>query len=179
MTTSPTAVVGRVRRVHGIKGELLVSIETDAPDAIFASGARLFARLPHGGRDTGVPAVHTLLVRAARPFKDGLLVQFDGLDDRTTAERWPGATLIVPMDEIEPPAEGELWLHELAGMRALDPHGATLGEVRGYYEVPQGIVLELITARGVRDVPFNDAFVVGFDRETRLITLDVPEGLLE
>jgi len=179
VTTSPTAVVGRVRRVHGIKGEVLVSIETDAPDAIFAPGARVFARRPPGGRDPGAPELHTLVVRGARDFKDGLLVQFEGIADRTGAERWPGATLLVPMDEIEPPEEGELWLHELAGMRALDPRGATLGEVRSYYEVPQGIVLELITARGVRDVPFNDAFVVGFDRTARVITLDVPDGLLE
>jgi 16S rRNA processing protein RimM len=123
--------------------------------------------------------LRTLIVRAARPFKDGLLVQFESIDDRTAAERWPGATLLVPMDEIEPPAEGELWLHELAGMQAVDAQGATLGEVRSYYEVPQGIVLEVTTARGLRDVPFNDAFVVGFDRSARVITLDVPEGLLE
>jgi 16S rRNA processing protein RimM len=179
VTTSPTAVVGRVRRVHGIKGELLVSIETDAPDAIFAPGARLFARLPQGGRDANAPALRPLTVSNARTFKDGLLVQFEGIADRTEAERWCNVTLLVPMDEIEPPAEGELWLHELQGMRALDAQGATLGEVRGYYEVPQGIVLEVITALGVRDVPFNDAFVVGFDRTARVITLDVPDGLLE
>ena len=37
------AIVGRVRRAHGVRGEVVVQLLTDAPDAIFAPGARLFA----------------------------------------------------------------------------------------------------------------------------------------
>ena len=40
-------------------------------------------------------------------------------------------------------------------------------------------MLELLTPRGLRDVPFNEAFVRALDREARTMTLDVPEGLLE
>ena len=35
-------MVGRVRRAHGIRGEIVVELMTDAPDAIFAAGARVF-----------------------------------------------------------------------------------------------------------------------------------------
>jgi 16S rRNA processing protein RimM len=181
VTIGPTAVVGRVRRAHGIKGELVVALETDAPDAIFAPGARVYVGTPDGdlAPDPRTGRLVELTVRAVRDFQDGLLVFFEGIGDRTAAEQWRGRTLLVPMSELEPPAEGELWVHELPGMRALDPRGETIGEVRGSYELPQGFVLEIITARGVRDVPFNDAFVVDFDRERREITLDVPDGLLE
>ncbi|MBW7935419.1 MAG: 16S rRNA processing protein RimM [Gemmatimonadaceae bacterium] len=181
MTIGPTAVVGRVRRAHGIKGELVVALETDAPDAIFAPGARVIVGTQDGdlAPDRRTGRLVELVVRAARDFQDGLLVFFEGIADRTAAEKWRGVTLLVPMDELEPPADDELWVHELPGMRAVDPHGELLGEVRGSYELPQGLVLEIATARGLRDVPFNDAFVVDFDRDTRVITLDVPEGLLE
>lgn len=181
MSSSATAVVGRVRRAHGIKGELVVALNTDAPDAIFAPGAHLLVGTPTGepmqasthGRPT------ELTVRASRPFQDGLLVFFDGITDRTAAEQFRGVSLLVPMENLEPPAEGELWIHELPGMRVLDSHGETIGEVRGSYDLPQGLVLEILTERGLRDVPFNDAFVVNFDRVARVITLNVPEGLLE
>jgi ribosomal 30S subunit maturation factor RimM len=36
-------LVGRVRRAHGIRGELVIETLTDAPDAIFASGRRVLA----------------------------------------------------------------------------------------------------------------------------------------
>ncbi len=181
MTIGPVAVVGRVRRAHGIKGELVVALETDAPDAIFAPGARLFVGTPAGdvAPDPQTGATRELAVESTRDFQDGLLVRFSGIADRTAAERWRGATLLVPIDELEPPADGELWVHELPGMRAVGPTGDPIGEVRGSYDLPQGLVLEILTPRGPRDVPFNDAFVVGFDREARVITLDVPEGLLE
>src|SRR5450756_1458322 len=75
VATGATAVVGRVRRAHGLKGELVVLPITDAPDAIFAPGARVFAGTPDGelaaDPRTGTP--RALTVKATRPFKDGLL----------------------------------------------------------------------------------------------------------
>jgi 16S rRNA processing protein RimM len=181
VTIGPTAVVGRIRRAHGIKGELVVALETDAPDAIFAPGARVIVGTPDGdlAPDARTGRLVELVVRAVRDFQDGLLVFFEGIADRTDAEKWRGRSLLVPMSELEPPADDELWAHELPGMQALDPQGAVIGEVQSYYELPQGLVLEIATARGLRDVPFNDAFVVRFDRDKRQLTLDAPEGLLE
>jgi 16S rRNA processing protein RimM len=180
VTTGATALVGRICRAHGIKGEVVVALTTDAPDAIFAPGARVFVST---APDELVPepktgVIRELVVRTARDFQDGLLVMFEGLKDRTEAEKWRGRSLHVPMDELEPPADDELWAHELPGMRTIDTLGAPIGDVRSYYELPQGLVLEIETPRGLRDVPFNDVFVVAFDRHARTITLDVPEGLL-
>jgi 16S rRNA processing protein RimM len=181
VTTGATALVGRIRRAHGIKGELFVALNTDAPDAIFAPGARVLVGSPDGelAPDPKSGTVRELVVKSARDFQDGLLVMFEGLTDRTQAEQWRARSLHVPMDELEPPADDELWAHELPGMHCVDAQGAPIGEVRSTYELPQGLVLEIETPRGLRDVPFNDVFVVRFDREARLITLDAPAGLLE
>lgn len=179
--TGATAVVGRVRRAHGIKGELLVTPMTDAPDAFFAPGARLFVGTADGDPaiDKATRAPREVIVTAARDFKDGLLVMLDAVTDRTEAERWNDRTLLVPMDELDEPEDGELWLHELPGFVATDMAGQVLGEVKGWYELPQGIALEILTARGLRDVPFNDVFVRDLDRAARTMRLDLPEGLLD
>jgi 16S rRNA processing protein RimM len=181
VTIGPTAVVGRIRRAHGIKGELVVGLETDAPDAIFAPGARVFVGTADGDLSPDIRngRLVELVVHAARPFQDGLLIFFNGIADRTEAERWRRRTLLVPVSELDPPAEGELWAHELPGMRVVDPQGAVIGDVHGYYALPQGLVLEIETPRGRRDVPFNDAFVQAFDRDARVITLDAAGELLE
>ena len=36
------AIIGRIRKAQGIKGELLVEPITDTPDALFAAGCRVF-----------------------------------------------------------------------------------------------------------------------------------------
>jgi 16S rRNA processing protein RimM len=182
VTDSPELLaVGRIRRAHGVRGEVVVELMTDAPDAIFAPGRRVFVGAPDGTRwrDAKSGAELTFHITGVRPFQHGLLVTFDAIGDRDIAERWRNHTLLVPRDEVREPASDELWMHEIPGMRAVDVHGAALGEVRGYYEVPQGIVLEIVTERGVRDVPYNDVFVRSVSRADRVMTLDVPAGLLE
>jgi 16S rRNA processing protein RimM len=170
-----TAIVGRIRRPHGVRGELFVQLITGEPDAIFAPGRRVFA-LPAAGPDAPVTE---LTVAASRPFKDGLLITFKEIGDRTAAEQWNGRHLSVPSSELAPPKEGELFLHELAGMAARSVSGESIGTVRGYYQLPQGVVLEIETPRGMRDVPFHEVFVKQVDREKRSLVVDAPEGLLD
>jgi 16S rRNA processing protein RimM len=156
MTTSPAgyAIVGRIRKAHGIRGEVVVEPITDAPDAIFASGHRVFAGTATGDISLSSPAEgappvpRALDVIGARAHQGGLLVQFDAIHDRTEAELWRGRYLLVPADELEAPAEGEVFLHELPGMTAVLEAGNTLGEVTAWYELPQGILLAVQGVNG-------------------------------
>lgn len=195
MSTDDWAVVGRVRRAHGIRGELLVEPFTDAPDAIFVSGRRVFAGTPDGG-----PAARTgrmanapdeLVIREVRPFKGGVLLTFDEVPDRTEAERWNDRTLLLPLSELDPPEKGEIFLHELPGMRVVLEDGASLGTILRFYELPQGVVLD-VALDGLVDglvdgaaprrevlVPFVDDVVLGIDEGARVITVRLPDGLLE
>ena len=123
MSEDDWAVVGRVRRAHGIRGELLVEPMTDEPDAIFASGRRVFAGTTDGepamrsGRRAATP--DEVVIRSARPFRGGVLLVVDAVADRTEAERWNDRTFLLPLAELSPPEEGEVFLHELPGMRVV------------------------------------------------------------
>jgi 16S rRNA processing protein RimM len=183
------ALVGIVRRAHGIRGELAVETFTDAPAAVFAAGRRLFAGtaegrvLPADARHPlsagGVPLVVT--VERASPFKGGLIVHFAELADRTAAERWRDRALLVPYAELPPPAPDEVYLHELVGMRVVDREGAAVGEVADLVELPQGLALDVRLEGTARTalVPYRPEMVVEVDVPARRVTVDVPEGLLE
>ena len=154
---------------------------TDEPDAIFAPGRRVFR-----GTDDGalflVPAALEpvkLTVTGLRPFKEGWLITFAEINDRTEAERWNGRHLLVPVSELSEPQDGEVFAHELVGMKLVDDEtGKELGEVTEFYDVPQGILLEFRTADGVANLPFVDEFVREVDREGRRIVVRLPDGLL-
>ena len=64
-------------------------------------------------------------------------------------------------------------------MAARTVAGEPFGTVHGYYQLPQGVVIEIETPRGMRDVPFHDVFVKNVDRDGRSLTIDAPEGLLD
>ena len=122
-----------------------------------------------------------LTVERATPFKGGLIVRFAELADRTAADLWRDRALLVPYAELPPPADDEVYLHELVGMRVVHKDGAEAGEVVDLVELPQGIALDVRLAGTERTalVPYRPELVVGVDVPARTVTVDVPEGLLE
>jgi 16S rRNA processing protein RimM len=170
----PHVIVGRVRNVHGLKGELVIEPITNEPDAIFASGRRVFV-----GNVRGVVRPDPIEIKAVRPFKGGFIVKLAGIDDRNEAELWRERYLLLPADEATPLEEGEVYLHELEGMRVDLETGETLGKVIALYELPQGLALD-VSREGKSSIiiPY-DRVVTSVDRDSRVITIDPPDGLLD
>jgi 16S rRNA processing protein RimM len=169
-------IVGRVRRAHGIRGELAVEIITDAPDAVFAPGARLFGGTTAGELAEPRPELHVV---QASPFKGGMIVSFREITDRTEAERWRDRYLLVPAAEVAPPEEGEVYVHELIDMRVVLASGEEVGSVMDVYDLPQGLTLDVRRPTGSVMLPFSERVVTGVNRETRVITIDPPDGMLD
>lgn len=182
MATPDCASIARVRRPHGVRGELVVEALTDEPDAILAPGRRVFQGTHEGDLwlDSKTHEPRELHVTGLRPFKDGWLVTFDTVQDRTEAERWNGRHLMIPVEELSEPKDGEVFAHELVGMRIIDADsGDAIGDVIEFYELPQGLLLEFRGPGGVASVPFVEEFVVEVDREGRTIRVRLPDGLLD
>ena len=170
-------VVGRVRRAHGIRGELVVETLTDAPDAIFAPGRRVFAG-DADGKITRDPLEMTVL--RSSPFKGGMIVAFEGIADRNTAESWQNRTFLVPEDEVEPPGEGEMFIHDLVGMEVVTVGGERVGDIIQLFELPQGIVFEVARPnKGSVMLQLNEQTVAEVDSDARIVRIDPLEGLLD
>jgi 16S rRNA processing protein RimM len=168
--------VGRIRRAHGIRGELVVELLTDAPDAIFASGRRVFAGDRHG--DVAKDRQELRVVRAS-PFKGGLIVAFEGIPDKTAADLWRDRYLLVPESEVEPPSDDELFIHELVGM-SVRRGDDVIGEVIEVFELPQGIVIDVRRPDGKTVLlPYDDNTVTEVDAAQRVIHVDPVEGLID
>jgi 16S rRNA processing protein RimM len=170
-------IVGRVRKAHGIRGELIVEPITDAPDAVFAPGRRVFAGTVTGDR---APDGRELHVERTSRFKGGLIVAFREIADRTIAEQWRNRYFLVPRSELAPLDEDEVYVHELPGMSVRLESGDQIGEVVDVYDLPQGLALDVRrTGRSNTVVLLYDQSVVGVDRDARVVTVVVPEGLLD
>lgn len=182
MTLPDCAAVGRIRRPHGVRGELLLEALTDEPGAIFAPGRRVYQGTPDGALwlDPRTRQPRALEVKALRSTNGGWLLTLAEIADRTEAEKWNGRCLLLPVEELSEPEDGEVFAHELVGMQLVDAEtGTPIGEVVEFYELPQGLLLEFRTPRGVASLPFVDEFVEDVDRDARIIRVRLPDGLLE
>jgi len=169
-------IVGRVRKAHGIRGDLVVEPITDAPDAVFAPGRRVLAGTAAGDRAKDGRELH---IERSQPFKGGYIVHFLEIADRTAAEQWRERYLLAPADELEPLGEDEVYVHELPGMRVQLESGEEIGSVVATYELPQGLTLDVERANGSTVLVPYDRVVTSVDRVLRVIVIDPPAGLLD
>ena len=178
------AIVGLIRKAQGIRGEVVIEPLTDKPDVVFASGSRVFAGTSTGDlavvRDAGgQEETPTLTVSDSRPFKKGLIVRFEELQDRDSAELWRGRYLLAPFSELPPLQEDQVYLHDLIGMKAVSTSGDELGTVTTFYELPQGLMLDIETPRGSVLIPYRPELVVRTDIEARTIVINDTLGLID
>ncbi len=176
MADDALAIVGLIRNAQGIRGEVVVEPLTDAPDAVFASGRRVFLGDASGNvKDRA----KTLVVDGVRPFKGGLMIKFDTVADRNEAELLRGRYLLAPVEELEPLGQDEVYLHDLLGMKVELDSGQVIGEVTACYELPQGLTLDVKTAKGSVLVPYRPEVIERTDIDDRVVVVKAGVGMFE
>ena len=169
-------VVGQVTKAHGTRGEVLVWPLTDSPETVFESGAELILGDMDG--DLGDAPIDVVVERA-RPFKQGLLVKFAEIPDRTVAERLARRYLLASRDRLPPLEEDEVFYHQLLGLEVRTVEGAVVGRVREVYETEPAHLLEVEGEGGRHLVPFVKRIIERIDLEAGVLIIDPPAGLLE
>jgi 16S rRNA processing protein RimM len=160
----PTVVVGRITRAHGVSGEVAVLVLSEVP-ARFDPGSAMYL-------DDGRP----LTVAEVRTHRGRLLVRFDGVHDRTAAERLVGRDLVVPASHSPPLPEGSYWDHQLIGCVVDTEAGARLGEIDDVIHTPANDVWSAVDPeRGETLIPAIADVVVSVDvAAKRIVVRDVP-----
>lgn len=166
-------VVGRVAKSHGIRGEVVVDIRTDAPEERFAVGTVLRGRRPRGGGE------QNFTVTAARHHAGRLLLSLDEIGDRTAADAIRGTLFLIDSASVDSGSDpDEFYDHELEGLPVTTVAGAEVGKVSAVLHLPGGELLS-VTAPDGREilVPFVRDIVPTVTRDG--IEIDPPDGLLE
>lgn len=179
-------VVGQIFRAHGVRGEVVVDLRTDAPAERFAVGSVLATDSTAVRHLQTVPPgawqpPPTLTIESVRPHQGRLLVVFEGIYDRNLAEDMRGVLLCV--DSATIPASDdpdEFNDHELIGLDIVDAAGESVGKLLRVDHAPAHdlLVVELTDGRtGL--VPFVREIVPEVDVPGRRIVITPPEGLFD
>ena len=170
-------VVGHLNKVHGTKGELFVWPLTDHPEGSFAPGVVLFL-----GDETGNapdPTRPSVAIQSARPFRRGYLLHLEGVESRDEAAALQGLYVLRPTAELEAAEEGELFYHQMLGMKVVTVEGEEVGEIVEVYELRPADLIEVRGSSKTHLIPFLSSVVREVDPETSTMVIDPPAGLLD
>ena len=160
--------VGRLRKPHGVRGEMSMEVHTDFPER-FNVGKVMFV-----GQDR-----QPFTIRSVRKHNQLLLIAFEGVEDREEAgvlrNRW---VFVRTQDRPELP-EGEYYHHQILGLAVQTTQGRDLGNVveilmTGANDV---LIVKDVTQREVL-LPVTDEVITQVDLTEGVVIVRLLPGLL-
>ncbi len=165
------AVVGRITRPHGLRGQVMVNPATDFAEDRFKPGEVVWTRTARGDEQL---TIGTARVQGARP-----VLRFEGVSSIDQAEGLVGLELRVPEGTLQPLGQGMYYLHQLTGCVVTTTGGAQVGTVA---KVDSGIGSSRLVIEGERGeilIPLAAEICIEIDVDAKRIVIEPPDGLLD
>ncbi len=160
-------VVGRLRRPHGVSGEILMDVITDFPERM-RSGMTVYVG------ENLLP----LQIRKCRPHDKNLLLAFKEILDRDAVGALRNKLLYVRADDIPALPEGDYYHHQILGLRVYSEDGEFLGTVVDILETGANDVCIVRPSEGSDFLmPVIDSIVLKIDLDQGEMRVRLLEGL--
>jgi 16S rRNA processing protein RimM len=161
--------VGKFRRPHGVRGEIVMSVWTDFPDRL-APGMKILVGEKY------LP-VH---IRSVRWHRDDLLIALEEYDSREEVGNLRNLIVSVPAGDLPELDDGEIYLHEILGMTVINiESGEVLGQILEIIETGANDVYIVRHATGSELLlPAIEDVILQIDLEKQEIQVKLLPGLL-
>jgi len=164
--------VGVIRKPHGVRGEASVEPWTDSPDR-FNELKSVTLVSPDEA------STREVQIESARVHGDRILLKLAGIEAPEEIDPLRNWTIEIPESEARDLEENEYFLHDLIGLTLVDREGREQGKVVDVYEGGGGLLLQVDRGGRKFDMPFAEAICTKIDLESKVIVVDLPEGLFE
>ena len=161
--------IGKITRVHGVKGEIFVSLSPpikEIPDQVVGQVVQL---------RRGSELCLEVVVQEACLHKAGMIVQLEGVGERQRAERLKGADLFVPKQLFSSLKGENIYLCEVLNFEVCDKKRGLLGKIFAFSDSgAQDLLLIRSTENNQVEIPFINEFITHIDFESEKIQVDLP-----
>ena len=158
--------VGKVKDAHSLKGELYIFV--------FSGDVFWWKKLKRAQIGAEV-----FEVEKTRPHKDGLIIKFKSLQNRTQAEALRGRIFSIPSDFVVSELGETIFLNEILNFKLIDEKLGSIGKITNFSNNGAQDLLVIENLSGNFEVPFVEAFVKDIDYKKKEVFTSLPDGLVE
>ena len=160
-------VVGKLGKPHGIHGEIVMDVYTDFPERL-QPGITLFIGSNY----------EALRLSSCRPHRRGMIVMFDGYQNREEIAELRNQLVHVSAADRPPLEDGEYYHHQLLGLQVIDETGRSLGRLDQIIETGANDVYLVRDQSGKeRLLPATTEVILDINLEKKFIQVQLLPGL--
>lgn len=164
-------LVGKIKQAHGLRGEVYI--------LIFSKDISWIKKLKEVSLNQS-GKTKTFKVLKAKPFKDGLIASLDSVTDRNQSEELEGAEVWLDSKLFKSEPTETPYLVEVQNFSVVDRTLGALGKVTDFsFNGSQDLLIVTSDAGSVFEIPFVDQFVLKIDSDQKILSVDLPEGLVD
>jgi 16S rRNA processing protein RimM len=160
--------VGKLRRPHGLHGEILMELLTDFPERL-TDGMLLYV----GAEYRPLRMLHT------RRHRELLIVTFEGYETPEGVGELRNQFVFVPTADIPSLPEGEYYHHQMLGLQVVSESGVSLGKLEEILETGANDVY-VIRRENAADIliPAIDPVILEIDLKKGEMRVSLLPGLM-
>lgn len=167
---SDFVLIGLLGRAHGIRGQVSVEPISDIAERF---NALEYVLLRRGSEIT------ELGVESVRWKGKSVLLKLEGIDDRTSAERFSRWEVGVRKADVYPVPEDTYYVYDLIGCRVVGGSGREIGVVEDVMKMPANDVFVVRSNDREHLIPVIRSVVKRVDLEEKTILIEEIVGLLD
>ena len=162
--------LGTVVAKYSFKGEVLIKLDTDDPEAYLSLQSFLLE-----DKSRLIPYFTTKV----QLHKSQLLrVSVEGIKSEKQSEIMIGKSVYLPLDQLPKLADDQFYFHEIIGFKVIDPLQGPIGTITGVNDASSQVLLEVEYKKRQILIPLVDELIQQVDKKQKQLYLSIPEGLL-
>ncbi|OOQ60569.1 ribosome maturation factor RimM [Mucilaginibacter pedocola] len=170
MATEGYFRIGTVLKTKGLKGEMQLYMDFEDVERIKITSIFL---------DIAGKLVPFFVESIKHNQKNSAYLYLEDIDTIEKASALVRKDIYLPNKAKPKKKREEFTLKDLKGFTAVDIHEGELGEITAIQEYPQQLIAT-VTYKDVEVLfPLNESIIQGIDRVKDIVTVDLPEGLLD
>ncbi len=164
-------LVGKIKQAHGLRGEVYI--------LIFSKDISWIKKLKEVNLSQS-GKTKTLKVLKVKPFKDGLIATLDSVIDRNQSEALEGSEVWLDSKLFKSEPTETPYLVEVQNFSVFDRTLGAIGKVTDFsFNGSQDLLVVTSDEGSVFEIPFVDQFVLKIDSDQKVLSVDLPEGLVD
>ncbi len=169
MNQKASFTIGKVTGVHGLNGNLKVWSYAESVET-FSPGRTVLLKYEN---DAG----KTYTINKVWPHKKGILLNLNGIDNRTLAENLMGYNIMIDREQLPEPDDDSWYWEDLIGLDVHDEKKGFIGNITQIFPTGANDILVVTLNDQETLVPMHEQFVASVDLQKRLVSVRLPEGL--